>query len=274
MFRKFKEYFDIVLFKKMFLTSIIQFIIPWIVLTTLFAVLMINNYNKERLSFNMTAIANSKEMLDSQLSNINSLTYILEHNDVIHLFSREYYPTVTDKNFAARDVSKEIANVEKYRGNVSTTFLFFPKHQSIIGQNVIYSTNEFYDMILTDISCSVDEYKTLLHQYHENNVFLSFEQKNKIAIIRSLSSGSIENNIMLISIIDMKSITSIYRKLTKSLPASYIAVISSDNDMLAHSSDMPAEINLANIKSLKSGSAERLSSSYSYICTKSVISNL
>lgn len=47
MFRKFKEYFDIVLFKKMFLTSIIQFIIPWIVLTTLFAVLMINNYNKE-----------------------------------------------------------------------------------------------------------------------------------------------------------------------------------------------------------------------------------
>lgn len=74
MFRKFKEYFDIVLFKKMFLTSIIQFIIPWIVLTTLFAVLMINNYNKERLSFNMTAIANSKEMLDSQLSNINSLT--------------------------------------------------------------------------------------------------------------------------------------------------------------------------------------------------------
>ena len=76
MFRKFKEYFDIVLFKKMFLTSIIQFIIPWIVLTTLFAVLMINNYNKERLSFNMTAIANSKEMLDSQLSNINSLTYI------------------------------------------------------------------------------------------------------------------------------------------------------------------------------------------------------
>ena len=274
MFRKFKEYFDIVLFKKMFLTSIIQFIIPWIVLTTLFAVLMINNYNKERLSFNMTAIANSKEMLDSQLSNINSLTYILEHNDVINLFSREYYPTVTDKNFAARDVSKEIANVEKYRGNVSTTFLFFPKHQSIIGQNVIYSTNEFYDMILTDISCSVDEYKTLLHQYHENNVFLSFEQKNKIAIIRSLSNGSIENNIMLISIIDMKSITSIYRKLTKSLPASYIAVISSDNDMLAHSSDMPAEINLANIKSLKSGSAERLSSSYSYICTKSVISNL
>ncbi len=273
-FNKIKEHFDIGLFKRMFLTSVIQFIIPWIVLTTLFAILTTNNYNKERLSFNMAAIANSKELLDTQLSNINSLTYILGHNDAIHTFSSGCYSTITDKNFAAREVSREIINVEKYRGNVSATFLFFPKHQSIIGQNVIYSIKEFYDMILTDISCTFDEYKFLLQEYHESNFFLSFEQKNKIVIIRSLSNSSIENNVVLISIVDMKSIASTYRKLTKSLPPSYIVVISSHDDILAHSSDIPAEIDLTNIESLKTGSVERLSSSYSYICTKSVISNL
>lgn len=266
------------IFTQLFLSCVLFFIIPFMLLSVITVSISSNSYRSDIISLKMEYSKNLKNNIDSQLAQINLTAERLSDSANIWNFS------VKDKNLdytqyiiSAKNVSDTIKSLSKYHESIHYTSLYFPSQDSVISATALRSLEEYYNLYFKEL-LSFDKFKEIISSPKERIFSATNESgENTVILMRPLYGTSHGYSVVLLStiniqhMIDTHNILNAHDTLNSKQSESYTVITDDENNILFKSEAIPQLIDISVLEPQSSDKVVKISKKYFATCQKSDI---
>ena len=245
------DLFKTKVYLKLFMSYIISFIVPFLLINFLTFSISSNSYKNDMSALKVEYSENFKYNLDSQLAEITLTSNMISHNPQIWAFNiKNRDVDYTDFIYSAKLVANSISNYFSYNPSHYTIALYFPSQNCIITPESHYTPREYFELNYN----GKISYSTFLNYLSANKISMyptkSQTNESTLTIMQPIYnsnnySAKIICRVSVDSMININNMLNAHNTLNSKASDTYNIILDSNGNTLYKSENLPDNISVS-----------------------------